>query len=138
MIQIIAGEKGSGKTKKLIDLANTQAATAKGINVVLTTTDRYRAEIKPEVRFVDVMEEGINNFDRLVGFIKGMLCTNYDIECVFIDGANRMLGVALDDPEMASFFVAIENIGVNSNVKFVLTVSSSEENLPAFIKSYLN
>lgn len=137
MIQIIAGEKGSGKTKKIIDLANNNADTAKGINVLLTTTDRYRAEIRPEVRFVDVTEEGINNFDRLVGFIKGMLCTNYDIECVFIDGANRMLGVSLDDPEMASFFVAIENIGANSNVKFVLTVSSNEADLPAFIKSYL-
>lgn len=137
MIQIIAGEKGSGKTKKIIDLANSNVETAKGINVVLTTTDRYRAEIRPEVRFVDVTEEGINNFDRLVGFIKGMLCTNYDIECVFIDGANRMLGVSLDDPEMASFFVAIENIGANSNVKFVLTVSSNVDALPAFIKSYL-
>ena len=70
MIQIIAGEKGSGKTKKLINFVNDTAVSGKGIDVVLATTDRYRQEIKPEVRFIDVTEEGVNNFDRLIGFIK--------------------------------------------------------------------
>ncbi len=134
MIQIIAGEKGSGKTKKMINLVNEAAENAGGINVVLATTDRYRSEIKPVVRFVDITEEGVNNFDRLVGFIKGVLCTNYDIENVFIDGANKMLGVAVDSPEMADFFLALDAMG--NNVKFTLTVSYPEDKLPAFIKKY--
>ena len=136
MIQIIAGEKGSGKTKKMIALVNEAAEKADGINVVLATTDRYRSEIKPIVRFVDIAEEGVGSFDRLIGFIKGMLCTNYDIENIFIDGANKMLGVAIDSPEMADFFFALDSIGAKSSVKFILTVSCDVEKLPAFIKKY--
>ena len=134
MITIIAGEKGTGKTKKLIDLANIEG---KGIDVVLTTTDRYRSEIKPEVRFVDVTEEGITNFDRLIGFIKGVLCTNYDIENVFIDGAHKILATEIDSNVMAELFAALDAIGKKYTVKFVLTVSCAENKLPDFIKKYL-
>lgn len=137
MIQIIAGEKGSGKTKKLINFVNDTAVSGKGINVVLATTDRYRQEIKPEVRFVDVTEEGVNNFDRLVGFIKGLLCANYDIEYVFIDGIHKMLATEIGSSAMADFFMALEAIGEKSMVKFVLTVSCAVDKLPEFVKKYL-
>ncbi len=137
MIQIIAGEKGSGKTKKLINFVNDTAVSGKGIDVVLATTDRYRMEIKPEVRFVDVTEEGVNNFDRLVGFIKGLLCANYDIEYVFIDGVHKMLATEIGSSAMADFFMALDAIGEKSMVKFVLTVSCAIDKLPEFVKKYL-
>ena len=137
MIQIIAGEKGSGKTKKLINFVNDTAVSGKGINVVLATTDRYRQEIKPEVRFIDVTEEGVNNFDRLIGFIKGLLCGNYDIEYVFIDGVHKMLATEIGSSIMADFFMALDSIGDKSMVKFVLTVSCAVEKLPEFVKKYL-
>jgi len=137
MIQIIAGEKGSGKTKKLINFVNDTAVSGKGIDVVLATTDRYRQEIKPEVRFIDVTEEGVNNFDRLIGFIKGLLCGNYDIEYVFIDGVHKMLATEIGSSIMADFFMALESIGDKSMVKFVLTVSCAVEKLPEFVKKYL-
>ena len=35
MIQVFVQEGGSGKTKRLIDLANTQVAEAKGIQYIL-------------------------------------------------------------------------------------------------------
>ena len=137
MIQIIAGEKGSGKTKKLINFVNDTAVSGKGINVVLATTDRYRQEIKPEVRFIDVAEEGVNNFDRLIGFIKGLLCANYDIEYVFIDGIHKMLATEIGSSSMADFFMALDAIGEKSMVKFVLTVSCAVDKLPEFVKKYL-
>ena len=137
MIQIIAGEKGSGKTKKLINFVNDTAVSGKGIDVVLATTDRYRQEIKPEVRFIDVTEEGVNNFDRLIGFIKGLLCGNYDIEYVFIDGIHKMLATEIGSSSMADFFMALDSIGEKSMVKFVLTVSCAVDKLPEFVKKYL-
>ena len=135
MIQIIAGEKGSGKTKKLINFVNDTAVSGKGIDVVLATTDRYRQEIKPEVRFIDVTEEGVNNFDRLIGFIKGLLCGNYDIEYVFIDGFYKMMNVSIDSAESSEFFLALERLA--TGVNFVLTVSCDLDKMPAFIKKYI-
>ena len=137
MIQIIAGEKGSGKTKKLINFVNDTAVSGKGIDVVLATTDRYRQEIKPEVRFIDVTEEGVNNFDRLIGFIKGLLCGNYDIEYVFIVGVHKMPATEIGSSSMADFFMALDSIGEKSMVKFVLTVSCAVDKLPEFVKKYL-
>ena len=39
MIQIIYGSKGSGKTKKIVELANTLAPNAKGVVVYLDRTN---------------------------------------------------------------------------------------------------
>ncbi len=137
MIEIIDGVKGSGKTTKMIEWVNKNSKSSKGVNVVLTTTTRYRSEIGAEVRFIDVKEEGINNLDRLVGFIKGMICANYDIEYVFIDGVYKMLGTAIDSAEMASFFLVLEELGQSSMVHFVLTISCDRKELPGFIAKYV-
>lgn len=134
MIKIIDGAKGSGKTKKIIDLANETLAKTKGDVVFLAATHRYSAEIKPSIKFIDAVEQGIDGKDALVGFIKGLICGNYDIEYVFIDGFYKVLNKKLDSEEVAEFFLILD--GLSSKVNFVLTVSSEGE-LPAFIKKYV-
>ena len=56
MIKIICGPKGSGKTKQIIQLANSNAANAKGLSVFVTDTDRYVHDVIRDVRFVNVTE----------------------------------------------------------------------------------
>lgn len=52
MVQVIYGKKGSGKTKRLIAMANEDAVNAKG-NVVFVDNDKdYMIVIKRPVRFV--------------------------------------------------------------------------------------
>lgn len=135
MITIIDGAKGSGKTKRILDKANGVLKDTKGDVVFLATTTRYRMEIKPQIRFIDTVAEGIGTKDSLVGFLKGLLCGNYDIEYVFIDGFYKMMGKTLDSPEVAEFFLTLENLA--SHVNFVLTVSCSREEMPAFISKYI-
>lgn len=135
MITIIDGAKGSGKTKRILDKANGVLLETKGDAVFLATTTRYRMEIKPQIRFIDTVNEGINTKDALIGFLKGLLCGNYDIEYIFIDGFYKMMGVALDSPEVAEFFLALENL--SKHVNFVLTVSCDREAMPAFISKYI-
>ena len=135
MIKLIYGSKGSGKTKKILDMANDALASTKGDVVFLATTTRYRMEIKPQIRFIDTVEEGISTKDALIGFIKGLLCGNYDIEYVFIDGFYKMMGVELDSPEVAEFFMALA--GLSQNTNFVLTVSCDLDKMPACIAKYV-
>ena len=40
MIKLVYGPKGAGKTKQLIDAANSQAESAKGLSVFITDTKR--------------------------------------------------------------------------------------------------
>ena len=134
MITLIVGEKGSGKTKRIIEAANKSLETSKGDSVFLTTTTRYRMEIKPAMKFIDMEEEGICNKELLIGFVKGMLAANYDIENVFIDCVAKMLGQPVDSPDTAELLLLLEKY---EGVKFTLTISCAEEKLPAFVAKYL-
>ena len=135
MIEIIYGAKGSGKTKKILDAANGAIDKTKGDIVFLAATTRYRMEVKPQIRFIDAIDEGIHTKDGLIGFVKGLLCGNYDIEYVFIDGFYKMMGTTIQDPEVAEFFLALESLA--SGVNFVLTVSCNIEDMPPFIAKYI-
>ena len=138
MISIIVGAKGTGKTKQIIDRANATLEHRKGDTVFLTTTTRYRMEINPRIKLIDVRDEGICNKDLLFGFIRGMLSANYDIEYVFIDGVYKMMNTTIDSAEMAELFLLLETLDNGSGVKFVLTISCDKENLPAFIAKHLD
>lgn len=70
--------------------------------------------------------------EALIGFIKGLLAGNHDIETLYIDGAHRMLGKTVF--EMKDFFDDIREIAKNTDTKFVITVSENEENFPEFIR----
>ena len=136
MIKIIYGEKGSGKTKRILDSASQALADSKGDVVFVAATSRYRMEIKPQIRFIDAVEEGIATKDGLIGFVKGLLCGNYDIEYVFIDGFYKLMNVAIDSPESSEFFLALDALA--QGVTFVLTVSCDLDKMPAYIKKYVD
>lgn len=136
MISIIYGAKGTGKTKRIIDLANENVFTQKGDVVFLAATSRYRMEISSRIRFVDVVDIGITSKEGLLGFIKGLVNANYDIETIYIDGVYKMMRTTIDSEDMAEFMMAIDNL-TSHGIKFVITVSCEKENLPEFIAKYI-
>ncbi len=135
MITLIYGEKGTGKTKKLIDEANKASLSAKGDVVYVTDNAKHSLEIKHTVRFVDSKEYGIAGYDAALGFIKGVVSGNNDIVQVFIDGLARM---AASQPEqMQTFYEALEALSVSDKVDFVITVTCDGKKLPKFLKKYV-
>jgi KaiC/GvpD/RAD55 family RecA-like ATPase len=136
MITIIYGAKGTGKTKKIIDIANENVHTQKGDFVFLSSTSRYRMEISSKIRFVDVMDIGITTKDGLLGFIKGLVNGNYDIETIYIDGVYKMMRTQIGSEEMAEFMMALDTLS-NHGIKFILTISCNKEELPEFLAKYI-
>ena len=139
MIKLITGAKGTGKTKIIIDMANDNVETAKGDIVFLTDTDRYMYSLRYQVRVIntDILKragEKVLNERELIGFIKGILAGNHDIESFYIDGAHRMLGRKVT--EMEDFFTDIYAVAKNPAPRIILTVSENEENFPEFLKKY--
>ena len=139
MIRLITGAKGTGKTKIIIDMANDNVETAKGDIVFLTDTDRYMYSLRYQVRVINAsnfLKRGDDPIseESLIGFIKGVLAGNHDIETLYIDGAHRMLGKSIS--EMEDFFTDIYAIGKDTETKFVLTVSEDEDNFPEFLNKY--
>ena len=139
MIRLITGAKGTGKTKIIIDMANDNVETAKGDIVFLTDTDRYMYSLRYQVRVINVCnflkkDDAPISEESLIGFIKGILAGNHDIETLYIDGAHRMLKKTVK--EMEDFFTDIYAIGKDTETRFVLTVSEDEDNFPEFLNKY--
>ena len=140
MIQLITGNKGTGKTKAIIDIANDHVETAKGDIVFLTDTDRYMYSLRYQIRAINTsdLKRGTESHvreDMLVGYIYGVLAGNHDIESMYIDGAHRMLGKDVSD--MEHFFLDLEEIAEKTDTKFVVTVSQDEDELPEYLGKYL-
>lgn len=135
MITIIAGNKGAGKTKKIIDAANAAVQVAKGHLIFITDTTRYMYDIDRNVRFIDCSEYQIAGEDALCGFVKGVIAGNNDNEYIFIDGVARIAGKSLD--QMAGFFYMLDRISEKNGLKVTMTISAEPETLPDFIKKYL-
>ncbi len=136
MIKIIAGTKGTGKTKIIIDMANDNVETAKGDIVFVTDTDRYMYSLRYQVRVVNAKQlkkadEDIKD-GTLIGFIRGLLAGNHDIETLYIDGAHRMLNKTAHD--MEKFFDLLKDVASETDTRIVLTVSEDADNLPEFLK----
>ena len=88
MIQVIAGDKGSGKTKKMISLANECLTDSKGHVIFLSNTSEAMYELNSSIRLINTSEFPISSVDSLVGFIYGIISEDYDVEYAYIDNIN--------------------------------------------------
>lgn len=134
MIKLIYGPKGAGKTKQLIDAANADAQSAKGLSVFITDTKRYMYDLKREVRFIDVTDWAVAGEDALCGFVKGVAACNSDHEFIYIDGIARISGKHIKD--LAGIFYMLEKISADNGIVITITCSSTKEELPDFIAKY--
>ena len=134
MIKLIYGPKGSGKTKQLIDAANTDAQQAKGLSVFITDTKRYMYDLHRNVRFIDVKDWAVAGEDALCGFVKGVAACNSDHEFIYIDGIARIAGKELKD--LAGIFYMLDKIAGENNIVITITCSCAKEELPDFIAKY--
>lgn len=138
MIQVIAGHKGSGKTKRLIDIANEALKVEHGIIAFIDDDKRYIYDLRHEIRFVDASEytavKGCEA-DVFFGFISGMLAVNYDLSLVCVDAFLKLIKTPLD--QMQNFFERLNALSETSKCSFVINISCDTENLPEFIKPYV-
>jgi hypothetical protein len=134
MIKIICGPKGTGKTKQIIQAANANVATAKGLSVFITDTKRYMYDLIRDVRFIDVNDYNVTGEDAVCGFIKGVVAGNHDNEYIYIDGIARMTGKELN--ALAGTFFMLDKISNDSGLVITITCSCAKEDLPSFIAKY--
>ena len=135
MIQVIAGKKGSGKTKRLIDLTNTTARDAEHDVIFLDDDNRYMFDVDHKVRFINAEDYHIHSADMFIGFLCGMLSSNFDIGTVFIDAFLDLCHTELQDT--AEVVKTLAELGSKHDVDFVLSLSADPEELPDHLKQYL-
>ena len=135
MIQVIAGKKGSGKTKRLIDLTNTTARDAEHDVIFLDDDNRYMFDVDHKVRFINAEDYHIHNADMFIGFLCGMLSSNFDIGTVFLDAFLKLCHTDLENT--GEVVKTLAELGTKHNVDFVLSLSADPEELPEHLRQYL-
>ena len=133
MVEIIAGEKGKGKTKYLLDKVNDSVKSASGNIVYLDKSQKHMYELNNKVRLINVTDFPVTNCDEFLGFICGIVSQDHDLQEMYLDSFLTIANI-----EEGQINHAIEKLDIISekyNVKFVLSVSRNEADLPECAKA---
>ena len=135
MIQIIAGEKGVGKTKRLIEMANEAGKTSNRHVVFIDDDNRHMYDLHYNIRFVKTNFE-MEDQKIFFGFICGIMSQDSDIEHIFIDGLHNIVkGLSVES--LQEFVKEIETFSVSENVDFTMIISADPAKLPDGVKKYV-
>lgn len=133
MIQIIAGEKGKGKTKHLLDKVNTAVKTANGSIVYLDKSSKHMYELSNKVRLINVSDFPISNCDEFLGFLNGVISQDHDLEEMYLDSFLTISSVK--DDEIGHAIEKLDIISSTFHVDFILSISKNEADLPECAKA---
>ena len=134
MVEIIAGEKGKGKTKLLLKRVGEDLKTVQGSIVYIDKSQKHMFELDSKVRLINMADYTIDSSDEFIGFLSGVISQNNDIEEIFLDSF-LTIGY-LDTNE--GLVAAIEKLDVISekfSVKFILSISKNKDDLPDSVKA---
>lgn len=128
MVQIIAGKKGKGKTKHLLDKANAVIKEAEGSIVYLDKSSKHMYELNNKIRLINVKGFDITDSSGFIGFICGIISQDHDLEIMFLDSFLKL--ACLEGQDISETIAELETIGEKFHVTFVLSVSMDADELP--------
>ena len=134
MVYLILGKKGSGKTKKLIELVNNAVEKSNGIVVCIEKERLLTYDVNYRARLVETDHYKVSGYDAFYGFISGFLAGDHDITAVLVDATLRIGG--RDYEELASFLERVAELSKIAEQDITFTVSAAEEGLPEKIFAY--
>ena len=136
MVTVIAGRRGFGKTKRIIELCNHAAKTSSGSVVCIELGQKLKHDIIHDARLIDTTPYDIRSYQVLRGFITGLYAGNYDISDIFIDSLFKVSSND-DTGECERFLAWCSSFGKAYGIKFTITISIAEEAISDGMKSYI-
>lgn len=128
MVQIIAGRKGKGKTKYLLDKANDAVKDAKGSIVYLDKSTKHMYELNNKVRLINVKDYPVATYEAFIGFIAGIVSQDHDLEQMYLDSFLQLAD--LDGKDLTEAIDTLDKISKEFSVDFVLSISVDAQELP--------
>ena len=129
MIEIVAGEKGKGKTKVLLDQSNEDVKKIDGSIIFIDKSSKHMYDLDSKVRLINISEYPVNTTGEFLGFLSGVISQNNDIEEMFLDSFLEMAYIDTNNG-LTSSLDELDKISECFGVKFILSVSSTKEDLP--------
>lgn len=135
MIRVIFAEKGAGKTKRILDMANEALESAKGSIVFIDNDKQYMFDIKRNIRFIDASEFSIDGPKMFYGFLCGLAAQDFDLEYIFIDSFLKLVDHPMDT--LQGLFENLDKFSSPRGLKIIISASGDPQELPDFLKPYV-
>ena len=135
MIRVIFGQKGAGKTKRIIEMANSASKDGKGSVVFIDDDSRYMFDLTREIRFVDASRFEIDGPKMFYGFLCGIAEQDFDLEHLFIDGFLKI--VHHDLATLEGLFEHLKKFAEDCSLTITISISGKPDNIPEFLKEFI-
>ncbi len=136
MVKLIMGLKGSGKTKRLVELVREAVAQENGDVVCIEKEKKLTFDIPYQARLIEAGSYSIGSYEFIRGFICGLHSGNYDITHVFVDNFYKI--VSDKNPEEFSKFLKwLDDFSVKENIEFVISVTVDPDSVSEDVKKYI-
>ena len=134
MVKLIIGNKGSGKTKRLIDLVNGAVEKSNG-NVVCIEKERLLTyDVNYRARLIETDHYKVSGYDAFYGFLCGVIAGDHDITDILVDATLKIGG--RDYEALANFLEKVADLSKISEQDITFTVSCDECDLPERIFTF--
>lgn len=134
MVQLIVGKKGKGKTKIILDMVNKEVSSASGNIVYLDKGNDHMYELNNKVRLINVKDYGVANADEFIGFIRGIVSQDHDLEQIYFDGFLKISCTEGTD-QVEEVINKLDSISNTYGFKVIASISLDEAELPESLKS---
>ena len=134
MVQLIVGKKGKGKTKQVLDMVNKEVKNASGNIVYLDKNLSHMYELNNKIRLINVADYAVGNPDEFVGFIRGIVSQDNDLEQMYFDSFLKIACLE-DSDRLEEIIQKLESISETYNFKIVASVSLDNSELAESLKS---
>ena len=135
MVQLIMGLKGSGKTKKLVDMVRAAVNEETGDVVCIEKERKLTFDIPYQARLIDASAYDIGSYEFLRGLICGVHAGNYDITHFFIDNFYKLVNDK--SPEaLETFLTWLDKFSAQEKISFVISLSVDPATLPESVLKY--
>jgi hypothetical protein len=135
MVQLIIGLKGSGKTKKLVDMVRAAVNEETGDVVCIEKERKLTFDIPYQARLIDAGVYDIGSYEFLRGLICGVHAGNYDITHFFIDNFYKLVNDRSPDA-LVDFLTWLDKFSEREKISFVISLSVDAANLPESVLKY--
>ena len=135
MVQIIMGLKGSGKTKKLVDMVRAAVNEETGDVVCIEKERKLTFDIPYQARLIDAGIYDIGSYEFLRGLICGVHAGNYDITHFFIDNFYKLVNDRSPDA-LDQFLTWLNRFSEQEKISFVISLSVDPSTLPESVLKY--
>jgi len=135
MIKIISGEKGTGKTARLVDDINQVASTDSNV-VCIEKGNRLDQLLKYSVRLINITEYPVSGYDQLLAFLGGICSKDYDLTHVYVDAIKKVSGNDNMD-DLSAFLAKLDTFMADKGITVTINLTANIDTLPEGVKKYI-